>query len=57
MPSVPVLPISGHWHRQKNSGALTRKVLQRLGYSDGQIARVLAKGALSESWSAEYLPG
>lgn len=37
-------------------GASTRKVLQRLGYSAEQIGRLLEKGAISESWSAEYLP-
>lgn len=37
-------------------GASTRKVLQRLGYSAEQIGRLLETGAISESWSAEYLP-
>ncbi|RAU33345.1 CoA transferase [Pseudomonas sp. RIT411] len=37
-------------------GASTRKVLQRLGYSAEQINSLLEKGAISESWSAEYLP-
>lgn len=37
-------------------GASTRKVLERLGYSAEQIRTLLDIGAISESWSDEYLP-
>ncbi|AOE86073.1 CoA transferase [Pseudomonas sp. TCU-HL1] len=37
-------------------GASTRKVLQQLGYSAEQIRTLLDIGAISESWSDEYLP-
>jgi len=37
-------------------GASTRKVLQRMGYPTEQIDALLEEGAISESWSAEYLP-
>ncbi|MBK1870190.1 CoA transferase [Aestuariivirga sp. YIM B02566] len=37
-------------------GAQTRAVLARLGYSEAEIADLLAAGAAGESWSARYLP-
>ena len=37
-------------------GASTRHVLRELGYGEAQIDTLLAEGAISESWSAEYLP-
>jgi crotonobetainyl-CoA:carnitine CoA-transferase CaiB-like acyl-CoA transferase len=37
-------------------GASTRKILQRVGYSAEQISTLLEVGAVSESWSDEYLP-
>jgi crotonobetainyl-CoA:carnitine CoA-transferase CaiB-like acyl-CoA transferase len=37
-------------------GASTRKILQRVGYSAEQISSLLEVGAVSESWSDEYLP-
>lgn len=37
-------------------GASTRAVLTELGYDTAQIDIMIAEGAISESWSAEYLP-
>ncbi|WP_194094967.1 CoA transferase [Marivivens aquimaris] len=37
-------------------GASTRAILQELGYSAEQIDEMIASGAVSESWSREYLP-
>jgi crotonobetainyl-CoA:carnitine CoA-transferase CaiB-like acyl-CoA transferase len=37
-------------------GASTRQVLIELGYSEGEIAALIEDGAISESWSREYLP-
>lgn len=37
-------------------GASTRAVLAELGWSEDRIEAALAAGAVSESWSAEYLP-
>jgi crotonobetainyl-CoA:carnitine CoA-transferase CaiB-like acyl-CoA transferase len=37
-------------------GASTRSILRELGYSDRSIDLMLKSGALSESWSEEYLP-
>ncbi|MET4359254.1 crotonobetainyl-CoA:carnitine CoA-transferase CaiB-like acyl-CoA transferase [Bradyrhizobium sp. RT9b] len=37
-------------------GASTRHVLRGLGYAEPEIDGLLAEGALSESWSREYLP-
>ena len=37
-------------------GASTRSILRELGYSDRSIDLMLKSGALSESWSDEYLP-
>lgn len=37
-------------------GSSTRKVLARVGYDNEQIRALLALGAISESWSDEYLP-
>ncbi|MBB5463393.1 CoA transferase [Paraburkholderia sp. Cpub6] len=37
-------------------GASTRGVLRKMGYSDTQIATLIARGAVGESWSEEYLP-
>ncbi|MCP1835638.1 crotonobetainyl-CoA:carnitine CoA-transferase CaiB-like acyl-CoA transferase [Bradyrhizobium sp. USDA 4532] len=38
-------------------GASTRQVLQWLQYSEAEIDALLATGAVSETWSREYLPG
>ncbi|NOJ44575.1 carnitine dehydratase [Bradyrhizobium sp. WSM 1791] len=40
----------------KKYGASTRQVLRWLQYSEAEIDRLLAAGAISESWSREYLP-
>ncbi|WP_456724951.1 MULTISPECIES: CoA transferase [unclassified Bradyrhizobium] len=37
-------------------GASTRQVLRHLQYTDSEIEALLAAGAVSESWSREYLP-
>lgn len=37
-------------------GASTRQVLIELGYGEVEIATLAASGAISESWSEEYLP-
>lgn len=37
-------------------GTQTRAILARLGYSEAEIANLLASGAAGESWSARYLP-
>lgn len=37
-------------------GASTRQVLRSLQYSEAEIDALLAAGAISESWSREYLP-
>ncbi|TPE44157.1 CoA transferase, partial [Amaricoccus solimangrovi] len=37
-------------------GASTRSVLAAAGYSESEIDRLREKGAISESWSGEYLP-
>jgi crotonobetainyl-CoA:carnitine CoA-transferase CaiB-like acyl-CoA transferase len=37
-------------------GASTRNILRSLDYSDDEIQALLAAGAISESWSDEYLP-
>ena len=37
-------------------GASTRQVLTELGYDEAQIAALITEGAISESWSDEYLP-
>ncbi|MCP3368602.1 CoA transferase [Bradyrhizobium cajani] len=37
-------------------GASTRQVLRGLQYTDAEIDTLLAAGAVSESWSREYLP-
>lgn len=37
-------------------GASTRQVLADLGYDNARIEAMLASGAISESWSKEYLP-
>jgi crotonobetainyl-CoA:carnitine CoA-transferase CaiB-like acyl-CoA transferase len=37
-------------------GASTRTVLRALGYGDSRIDELIAAGAISESWSREYLP-
>nr|WP_314091891.1 CoA transferase [uncultured Shinella sp.] len=37
-------------------GASTRAVLRTLNYTDAEIDRLIASGAISETWSAEYLP-
>ena len=37
-------------------GASTRQVLTELGYDGEEIAALIAEGAVSESWSDEYLP-
>ena len=37
-------------------GASTRAVLRDAGYGDDAIEAILASGAVSESWSKEYLP-
>ncbi|MGF6697230.1 crotonobetainyl-CoA:carnitine CoA-transferase CaiB-like acyl-CoA transferase [Paraburkholderia sp. MM5496-R1] len=37
-------------------GASTRGVLRKMGYSDTQIATLIARGAVGESWCEEYLP-
>ncbi len=37
-------------------GASTREVLLGIGYSDTQIAHLIERKAVSDSWSAEYLP-
>ncbi len=37
-------------------GASTRAILQELGYSGEQIDEMISSGAVSESWSREYLP-
>jgi crotonobetainyl-CoA:carnitine CoA-transferase CaiB-like acyl-CoA transferase len=37
-------------------GASTRPVLRALGYLEAQIDAMLAAGAISDSWSREYLP-
>ncbi|MCK1486077.1 CoA transferase [Bradyrhizobium sp. 193] len=37
-------------------GASTRDVLRLLKYAEGEIDALLAAGAVSESWSREYLP-
>ncbi len=37
-------------------GASTRQVLRDLGYDDSRIDEMIAAGAVSESWSKEYLP-
>jgi crotonobetainyl-CoA:carnitine CoA-transferase CaiB-like acyl-CoA transferase len=37
-------------------GASTRPVLIELGYSEAEIAALIEDGAISESWSGEYLP-
>lgn len=37
-------------------GASTRQVLTELGYGELEIATLVASGAISESWSEEYLP-
>jgi crotonobetainyl-CoA:carnitine CoA-transferase CaiB-like acyl-CoA transferase len=38
-------------------GASTRTVLREFGYSESQIGSMIASGAVSESWSRDYLPG
>ena len=37
-------------------GASTRNILRELGYDNERIDELLASGAVSESWSREYLP-
>jgi crotonobetainyl-CoA:carnitine CoA-transferase CaiB-like acyl-CoA transferase len=37
-------------------GKSTRAILGELGYGTDEIDRMIAKGAVSESWSREYLP-
>src|SRR5262249_4472276 len=37
-------------------GASTRAILRELQYTDTQIDALVAAGAISESWSREYLP-
>ena len=37
-------------------GASTRQVLHELGHDDQRIDEMIAAGAVSESWSKEYLP-
>jgi crotonobetainyl-CoA:carnitine CoA-transferase CaiB-like acyl-CoA transferase len=37
-------------------GASSRKVLQSQGYSESQIAALIARGAVSLAWSKDYLP-
>lgn len=37
-------------------GASTRRVLRSLQYAEAEIDELLARGAVSESWSREYLP-
>ncbi|MCK1608171.1 MULTISPECIES: CoA transferase [unclassified Bradyrhizobium] len=37
-------------------GASTRQVLRSLQYAEAEIDGLLARGAISESWSREYLP-
>ena len=37
-------------------GASTRTILAELGYADRAVEKMLVSGALSESWSEEYLP-
>lgn len=37
-------------------GASTRQVLRRMQYTETEIDALLAAGAISESWSREYLP-
>ncbi len=37
-------------------GASTRSVMRELGYDDAEIETLLEEGAISESWSREYLP-
>lgn len=37
-------------------GASTRGVMRELGYDDAEIEAMLEAGAISESWSREYLP-
>lgn len=37
-------------------GNSTRMVLRVIGYSESQIGSMIASGAVSESWSREYLP-
>lgn len=37
-------------------GASTRHVLRELQYGEAEIDKMLAEGAVSESWSREYLP-
>ena len=37
-------------------GASTRSVLRAIGYGDAEIDAMVATGAVSESWSREYLP-
>lgn len=37
-------------------GTSTRAILEELGYGTDEIDRMIAQGAVSESWSREYLP-
>jgi crotonobetainyl-CoA:carnitine CoA-transferase CaiB-like acyl-CoA transferase len=37
-------------------GASTRAVLRTLNYTEAEIDRLIAAGAISETWSEEYLP-
>ena len=37
-------------------GASSRVILQEMGYQDAQIDQMIDSGAVSESWSREYLP-
>lgn len=43
-------------HPPEKFGTSTRKILQDIGYSEQAIERMLKAGAISESWSEEYLP-
>ena len=43
-------------HPAEKYGASTRAVLASLGYSASRIQELLDSGAVSESWSREYLP-
>ncbi|SFQ33437.1 Crotonobetainyl-CoA:carnitine CoA-transferase CaiB [Bradyrhizobium sp. Ghvi] len=43
-------------HSAEKYGASTRQVLRSLQYSDAEIDALLVAGAISESWSREYLP-
>ena len=37
-------------------GASTRSVLHELGYDDSRIDAMIESGAISETWSEQYLP-